>query len=270
MAFRVNAAGASTTPADGSITAAKLASDAVTKAKIADAAVGSNEIDSSEAAAIRTAIGAPADATVTVDGMAGTGWTQVQSSPNSTASWASSKLTVSIAASYVSGSGHPGAERTYTTEDDYDVLARYDLITGDGDAKIALALWAGVSTNNGVLVQVYADGQVNAGYVASSSWTEAQARTSGASSGQLAGGQLWLRHSVRGAQVRSYWGVGVGGAVPTSWTLVAAYTLPSAAARTIRGGWMRVAANTESGVGSTGAVVDVLAIRRSVQPSVTL
>lgn len=46
--------------ADGSITAAKLASDAVTQAKIADAAVGAAEIKASEASSIRSTIGAAA------------------------------------------------------------------------------------------------------------------------------------------------------------------------------------------------------------------
>lgn len=105
-------------------------------------------------------------------------------------------------------------------EDTYDVAMRVQVVTGNGAASVRIALGVGVDLNNRIVVEMDTAGMVEALRVVGGSIEAVTTVPGSISSGQLTGGQLWLRARVEIGAYRAYWGVGTGGEPPTSWTVI--------------------------------------------------
>ena len=164
---------------------------------------------------------------VTADPMTGSGWTTAADA-GCTAAWAASTLTLHADAGVTTSS--TGSERSglIPASECYDVMARIDFVAGSGSASENISLWAGRDASNAVIAQLWANGDVGVGILSGGSWTPLLAPVAATSSGDRTGGDLWVRISRSRTSLAVYWGVGSGGARPTSWTCIYATPLASA------------------------------------------
>jgi hypothetical protein len=141
----------------------------------------------------------------------------------------------------------------------WDVAVRVQVLTGDGSASTRVRLVAGVGASDNVTLEIDTNGSAISYRVASSSATDIST-TTGPTSGQRTGGQLWLRIRGGDAGYRTLWGVGSAGALPTSWTVAQSRSSDAAAAVTW-GVHCQVLVGTLDTSVSSGLTVDVLDVQ---------
>lgn len=199
----------------------------------------------------------------TIDPMTGAGWTALTPASGATTTWASSKLTLAVPDG-VSVYNASGVEDSDFLPDGnvYDLLVRYDVVAGVGDAQGKLMLAVGESANNGMWVGHTFGGVYVVGRKVGGSYTQLTFASSGASAGDLTGAQFWWRISRTPTSFALSRGVGSGGALPTRWTLV--YTGTDATTLSMScGQFVRIGLDVDAGGVAGGATIDVLAIRAS-------
>jgi hypothetical protein len=141
----------------------------------------------------------------------------------------------------------------------WDVAVRVQVLTGDGSAQTRVRLVAGVGASDNVTLEIDTDGNAISYRVASASPTDI-GTTTGPTSGQRTGGQLWLRIRGSDAGYRTLWGVGSAGALPTSWTVAQSRSSDAASAVTW-GVHCQVLVGTLDTSVSSGLTVDVLDVQ---------
>jgi hypothetical protein len=141
----------------------------------------------------------------------------------------------------------------------WDVAVRVQVLTGDGSAQTRVRLVAGVGASDNVTLEIDTNGSAISYRVASSSATDIST-TTGPTSGQRTGGQLWLRIRGSDSGYRTLWGVGSAGALPTSWTVAQSRSSDAAAAVTW-GVHCQVLVGTLDTSVSSGLTVDVLDVQ---------
>lgn len=217
-------------------------------------------------AATRTAIAATPGATI-VDPMTGTGWTAAAPA-GMTATWASSKLTLSGTA----GTGAAGGVTRPSTLDpgaqSWELVMRLQMTAGyNAGLSYAqsgfLLTMAYLSASDYVGFILYSNGLIGGFTTIGGFFTNLGPLSPPPSQAQVTGGQLWikLRGDTSGRWVLS-WGVGSAGALPQAWRRVATVdSAPLSAAAMATAGW-----NLRFGSETTRAqltTIDVLAIRDS-------
>ena len=222
---------------------------------------------STSAADLRTALGAWPGA-VSADPMTGSGWTATTPA-STTATWSGGVLSI-VASAGATGVASVTRDAIDTGATSWDLAVRIDVVAGDGmgvPRGMALVGWR-VDASNYSVTTLRSDRRVGHFTSAAGSFTN-HGEVAGPSSGDLTGGQFWLRHT-RGTDGKfvSGWGVGTGGATPTVWTRL--FVVDSAALITAVPS--TAPAIVGSGAYGEGALtsawsVDVLAIRPSWQGS---
>ena len=203
-------------------------------------------------------------ATVADDPGDGTGWTTTPAS-GVTISRASSTLTLAAAIG-TTGTGFVtrDASPLVVSATSWDVAVRLDVTAGVGMGSPRGLLLAGFYTdaNNFSLTTLRSDRYVGLFVKAAGSFTNV-AEVVGPSSGDLTGGQFWLRNTrCDDGRFVAWWGVGVGGELPTLWRRIGVRddnSLPNALGTTTRL-YVGSGAYGEGALGSAWTV-DVLAIR---------
>lgn len=206
----------------------------------------------------------------TAEDMTGTGWTTTQPG-NVTATWASSKLTLSapLGANTITFATS-NTSRLGASSSQWDSCQRIDMVAGDGASPAAQFLSGFyVDDNNYILASYKTDTRTIGLFTKAAGSATDHGFVSGPSSGQATGGELWIRVSrLVSGEVAVWWGVGTSGALPTAWTRThlidrAALTLavPSSCSIYSGFGWFGF------GALSTTTTVDVLAIRTTWQGS---
>jgi hypothetical protein len=152
------------------------------------------------------------------DVMTGSGWSSLTTSGGASASWGSSKLTLDCPLGSAASCGVEKSSYLPSAES-YDIAMRVDVTAGDASTLTRLVLTVGQSSSANVSTILWSSGTVEWGSYGSGSFTSLGS-TSGPNSGQRTGGQLWLRVTRTPTGVAFSWGVGSGGALPTSWTTV--------------------------------------------------
>ena len=217
-----------------------------------------------DADASRTAISATPGATTSDDPGDGTGWTTTPAS-GVTISRASSTLTLAAAIG-TTGNGFVtrDASPLAVSATSWDVAVRLDVTAGDGTGYPRGLTLLGFYTdaNNYSLTTLRSDRYVGLYVKAAGSFTNV-AEVVGPSSGDLTGGQFWLRNTrCDDGRFVAWWGVGVGGELPTLWRRIGVRddnSLPNALGTTTRL-YVGSGAYGEGAIGSAWTV-DVLAIR---------
>ncbi len=237
-----------------------VVNDAPTSGSVTAAAMAAAITDADDAETVRAA-----PAPRSVDAMAGSGWAVVGSPVGgATAVWSGGALALT-AQTGVAAEVNVANSSSLPTSEDADALVRVDVTTGDAAAGADGSLiWRiGSSADDSVQVQIKSNGVVVVYAWVDTSPTEILGATAtGITSGQREGGELWYRWSRRGGSLALKWGVGSGGALPTRWRTIAAWT--SAVALTAAAGtWQRL--GLLSGAISGGYVLSVTAIRTTGQ-----
>lgn len=227
---------------------------------------GAGEVQraSVDPAAVRSVIGAAPGATTSDDPGDGTGWTTTPAS-GVTISRASSTLTLAAAIG-TTGLGFVTRDASPLTAGapSWDVAVRLDVTAGVGTGAPRGLTLLGFYTdaNNYSLTSLRSDRYVGLFVNAAGSFTNV-AEVVGPSSGDLTGGQFWLRNTrCDDGRFVAWWGVGVGGELPTLWRRIGVRddnSLPNALGTTTRL-YVGSGAYGEGAIGSAWTV-DVLAIR---------
>lgn len=202
--------------------------------------------------------------TVADDPGDGTGWTTTGAS-GVTISRASSTLTLAAAIG-TTGLGFVTRDASPLTAGapSWDVAVRLDVTAGVGTGAPRGLTLLGFYTdaNNYSLTSLRSDRYVGLFVNAAGSFTNV-AEVVGPSSGDLTGGQFWLRNTrCDDGRFVAWWGVGVGGELPTLWRRIGVRddnSLPNALGTTTRL-YVGSGAYGEGAIGSAWTV-DVLAIR---------
>lgn len=190
----------------------------VAAADITDStATGRSVLTAASAAAARSAIDAPEDS-LTLDPMAGTGWTTLAGSGTHTETWSGGELACTIDGTGA-GSGAVRHATLLPSPLSWSIAIRVDVETGDGGAQRQVYVAAGVDANNNIACALFGDGTVVASATIGGGYA-ALASVAGPDAGQRTGGQLWLLLSKDAGTLAYAWGVGSGGARPTSWTVI--------------------------------------------------
>ena len=251
--------------AAGTTAGATLVGDGTQGAVLTSATI-SALLASADAAAALAAIGAAPGATVADDPGSATGWTTTPSS-GVTVSRAGAILTITAAPgatglTFVTRNASPlGASST-----EWEFAVRLDVTAGDGmGAPRGFALLGFYTdANNFSLTTLRSDRYVGLFVNAAGSLTNV-AEVVGPSSGDLTGGQFWLRNTrCDDGRFVAWWGVGVGGELPTLWKRIGVRddnSLPNALGTTTTV-YVGSGAYGEGAIGSAWTV-DVLAIRTS-------
>jgi len=234
-------------------------------------ATGAGEVQraSVDPAAVRGVIGAAASggtpwgSTISDDPGDGTGWTTTPAS-GVTVSRAGSVLTMS-AASGVTGYAFVvrDASPLGASSSTWDVAVRLQVTAGVGASPRAMTyvgFWVDASNHS---VSILRSDRNCLFYVNAAGAFTNVAEVAGPSSGDLTGGQFWLRNTrTTDGTFVAWWGVGVSGALPTTWRRIGVRTdaalaaaLPTTASIVVLTG-----AYGEGAIGSAWTV-DVLAIR---------
>jgi len=205
----------------------------------------------------------------TAEDMTGTGWTTVAGT-NVTATWASSKLTITAA----SGSSaltnvSSDTSRLGASASTWDLCCRVDVVAGDGGSLQAQFLIGYYVDSNNYMLLSYTNTRTIGVFSKAAGSTTDHGFVSGPSSGQATGGEMWLRLTrLSNGTIAAWWGVGTSGALPTAWTrthLIDRAAMTAAVGTTakswIESGWFGL------GALSTAWTVDVLAIRTTWQGS---
>jgi len=230
----------------------------ITAADITDATSTGRDVLTGTAADGRDALG------VTIDAMTGDGWTSLTPAAGESTTWSGGRLTLDVPEA-TSSNEHCGASRTdaIADVDSYDVLARVQIVSGDGNVNGRLHVRCGRDSTHHVLVSLAGTGSLTIGHPnVPSGYTEYVARGSDTiGSTDRTSGQLWLRVSRRPTGVSVMWGTGTAGALPTRWSTLYSGTGASYDALDLSSGsWCLIGANAGSGV-SAGLTIDVLEIR---------
>lgn len=207
--------------------------------------------------------GTPWGSTISDDPGVGTGWTITPAS-GVTVSRAGSVLTMS-AASGVTGyaSVVRDASPLGASSSTWDVAVRLQVTAGVGASPRAMTyvgFWVNASNHS---VSILRSDRHCLFYVSAAGSFTNVADVAGPSSGDLTGGQFWLRNSrISDGTFVAWWGVGVSGALPTTWRRIGVRTdaalaaaLPTTSSIAVNSG-----AYGEGAIGSAWTV-DVLAIR---------
>ena len=170
-------------------------------------------------AAVLAAIGATPGATI-VDPLSGTGWTTTPAS-GVTVTWSAGASLTLAAAAGTTGIGFVTRDATPlgASSTSWEIAVRLDVTAGDGMGAPRGFFLMGfyVNASNYSLSTLRSDRNVGMFTNVAGSTTNV-GEASGPSSGDLTGGQFWLRHSrAQNGQFISWWGVGTGGALPTVW-----------------------------------------------------
>lgn len=208
--------------------------------------------------------GTPWGATTSDDPGDGTGWTTTPLA-GVTISRASSTLTLAAAIG-TTGNGFVtrDASPLAVSATSWDVAVRLDVTAGDGMGYPRGLTLLGFYTdaNNFSLTTLRSDRYVGLYVNAAGSFTNV-AQVVGPSSGDLTGGQFWLRNTrCDDGRFVAWWGVGVGGELPTLWRRIGVRddnSLPNALGTTTSL-YVGSGAYGEGAIGSAWTV-DVLAIR---------
>ncbi len=141
----------------------------------------------------------------------------------------------------------------------WDVAVRVKVLTGNSSAQTRVRLVAGASASDAVAFELDTDGGAISYRVASASATDITT-TTGPTSGQRTGGELWMRIRGGDSGYRTLWGVGASGALPTTWTVAQSRSSDAAAAVTW-GVHCQVLVGTLDTSVASGLTVDVLDVR---------
>jgi hypothetical protein len=141
----------------------------------------------------------------------------------------------------------------------WDVAIRVKVLTGNNSTMTRVRLVAGVSASDAVTFELDTDGSAISYRIASASATDIST-TTGPTSGQRTGGELWMRIRGGDSGYRTLWGVGSSGALPTSWTVAQSRSSDAASAVTW-GQHCQVLVGTLDTSVSGGLTVDVLDVR---------
>ncbi len=212
--------------------------------------------------------GTPWGATVSDDPGTASGWTSfgwpTGALPGSTSvSRAGTTLTIS-ATTGATGLAVVGRDATpiRAGAEAWDFAVRLDVTAGDGISPRGMTMVGFTAdANNFFWAGLRSDRWVVAAYSVSGSYTNNW--VVGPSSGQIAGGELWLRASRTPEQkFISWWGVGTGGALPTAWTRITVVdSAPLAAAVPTTSTVKIISGPYGEGARTSAWTVDVLAIR---------
>ena len=169
-------------------------------------------------AAVLAAVGATPGATI-VDPLSGTEWTTTPQS-GVTVTWSGTALTLAAAAG-TTGLGFVTRDATPlgASSTSWEIAVRLDVTAGDGlgAPRGFFLLGFYLNASNYSLSTLRSDRYVGM-FTNISGTTTNVGETTGPSSGDLTGGQFWLRHSrTQNGQFIAWWGVGTGGALPTAW-----------------------------------------------------
>lgn len=189
-----------------------------------------------------------------------TAWTEGTATGGASVAQGSSpsRLTFTVPASTA------GAQSVTRTDllpgpEQWDVAIRLNVVAGDGSAQTRVRLVAGASASNNVTLEIDTNGSAISYRVASGSATDIST-TTGPTSGDRTGGQLWLRIRGGDAGYRTLWGVGSGGDLPTTWTVAQSRSSDAASAVTW-GVRCQVLVGTLDTSVASGLTVDVLDVR---------
>lgn len=198
------------------------------------------------------------------DPLTGTGWTTLPASNGQTVTWTAGTSLELLSPAGVNAGGECGVHKSTTLIDgeNYEFLVRLDVVSDGGSPGSAnLALSCGVDANNRVYWQLFTDGSFQGGGFSGGSWVSLLNRTSvEVTSGQMTGGDLWLRISARLGAVALWWGVGTAGALPTTWTRRSTTQSATLFSQLFRGLRLGVEVDTNSAP-SSNVVINVLDIR---------
>jgi len=202
------------------------------------------------------------DAGRVVDPLTGVGWTETEVAP-ATWDWlagpARGRLTVpagAVAGVLQTRAGYlPDAE--YKT-----VLARVQVVSGDGSASTRYSVAYGLDSSNHVGFSLWTNGTVELYRVVGGVFTSLGI-VAGPSPAVRTGGQLWIGSLSSPHGACAVWGVGVAGAPPQQWETT---TLDAAAATLTAGsgGWVAINGLTIGALG-TDFVMDLLDFRLASQ-----
>lgn len=210
-----------------------------------------------------------ASGATTAEDMTGTGWTTIPEA-GVTAAWGGGALTLSAdAGTSTFASANSDTSRLGASASQWDICTRVDVTAGDGAvaAQFQVGFWS--SPTSYAVISYRTDNRVIHLFMNGAGGFANYGAVSGPSSGEATGGQLWLRVTrFADATIAAWWGVGVGGALPTAWTrthLTDRTDLSSGPGTAVRSyvgfGWFGL------GPLSAPASVDVLAIRSTWQGS---
>lgn len=252
------------TPDDNSVSTAKLVDGAVTLAKLANVAspriLGRVSSSTGVPEALTSAQARDIVGSLYTDGMAGSGWTTGSATGGATAAWTAGTL-VLTAQHNVSGDISVSNPSVMPTGDNYDVYVRAAITTGDTAALASgsIVFMMGLDADNKIQAQIKSDGDIETYVVNATSYSLLTgSAASGITSGQRTGGQLWYRWSRTATGAALLWGVGSGGALPTSWTLWNSYS-SSNVSKATQGTYVNLA--LLAGAISGGYVATVYAVR---------
>ena len=230
-------------------------------AKTADTFVGGDgtDVTTRTAAQVRSSI-----AGAVTDVLDGAAWTETTLGGAATATWETgpARLLLTNPAAAMGNEAFASHATFIPDADQWDLYARFDVLVGTS-ANVWFSLRGGVDGNNAVHFDVRGTGGLD--LYRTTSGTPVSIGTVGAgasnapSTAQLAGGQFWARIARRPGSVAFSWGIGSGGAVPTSWT-TALVNSDVATLNVCNGTYARLNTYAAAAVGG-GFNVDVLDIR---------
>ena len=152
--------------------------------------------------------------------MTSSGWSSLSATGSAVASWLTgpNRLNLSCPSGSAASCGVYRAGFVVSTEW-VDVAVRFQVLAGDGASSTRTGFSIGVSSTSNVSINFWNNSNVECGHFDGATFTSL-ATAAGPDSGQRTGGNLWLRITRTPTGVSFAWGVGSGGALPTSWTVV--------------------------------------------------
>lgn len=206
------------------------------------------------------------------DPMTGSGWSSYVPAHGQTTTWSGGKLTLTTP-SGVSAGDECGAYRSFLPAgEEYDVAARIDITSADGDSGANVNLTVGTdASNHRVYWQLRFNGSLQGGGFAGGGWITAVAATPADTivTGDRTSGQLWLRIRRRYGLLLFYTGVGSAGALPTSWTVQGTSTNASLLGSSCTFGGKVVTLSMDTAGPATAATVEILSLSATEQALVT-
>ena len=210
------------------------------------------------AAQARASIGA-----LYTDAMAGSGWTTGAAGGGATAAWTAGTLVLTAPTGAAADIQVTNPAVIPAAGDTFDAYLRVAVTTGDvaAGANGQLVWSIGAASASRLQLQIKSNGAVEVtGFGVNPAGVQIEAGlTTGITSGQRTGGQLWYRLAVRPGGVTFLYGVGTAGALPTVWYRLATWTTADALV-SAQGSWWGQSIYTPVGVAG-GYVLTTYAIR---------
>ncbi len=194
------------------------------------------------------------------DDLSGDGWTANSATGSAVASWETGPARLRLTCPLGSAASCAVHQSGYVASPVWgDLAIRVQIITGDTVTTGRIGFTVGQSTNANVSINLWPNGNIEAGYYNAPTFTSLVV-TAGPDSGQRTGGELWLKIGRTPGSVAFAWGIGSGGALPTTWTTVGVST-SNAALLCASGRYVEVFGLTTTSVAVTA---DVLAIEQGL------